>query len=102
MEAQKKTSIFSKNFVLLYFIMMMTRTFMVSDKGISVALESVGISAALIGSLSTIFGLLAVLGRIFSGPSSTVVRPNECLHSQCFLMQARSSAILYPTFMYMP
>lgn len=79
MEAQKKTSIFSKNFVLLYFIMMMTRTFMVSDKGISVALESVGISAALIGSLSTIFGLLAVLGRIFSGPASTVVRPNRML-----------------------
>lgn len=79
MEKTNKTSIFSKNFVLLYFVMMMTRAFMVSDKGISAALESVGISAALIGSLSTIFGLLAIVGRIVSGPASTVIRPNRML-----------------------
>lgn len=75
----KKTSLFTKNFVMLYLIMMFCRAFMVSDKGISAALESVGVSAALIGSLSTVFGLLAIVGRIVSGPASTVVKPNRML-----------------------
>lgn len=79
MASKKPTSIFNRKFILLWIIMMFTRACMVSDKGISAALESVGLNSAIIGSLSTIFGLMAVVGRIVTGPASVTVKPHLML-----------------------